>query len=108
MPLQLIQEADNFLRHSSIEQYSYLRALWRAVILQAFVDCTSEAKRTENQVEKQRAIHWLTEMNRDFILVCRLADYNPCFIRNKALQILNNTVTHKKTRQMFLSVSRNK
>ena len=105
MLLNAVQDIDVVLNKIALERYSYSRALWRAVILQAFVDSTSSAKRTETQVERQRAIHWLTEMNKDFILVCRLADYNPCFIRKKALEILSSE-SNKDMHKILTSVSR--
>lgn len=54
--------------------------LWRAVIRQALVDATSCA----DTLERSHAINWLTKPNRDFIEACRLADYDPDYIRTKA------------------------
>lgn len=67
-------------------------ALWRAVILQAIIDSLSEAKRTENKVEKERAKAWLLNMSNDFIEVCNMAGYSPYYVREKAKFILENKI----------------
>ncbi|UAT43437.1 hypothetical protein GUI12_01395 [Anaplasmataceae bacterium AB001_6] len=64
------------------------RSLWRGVILQAILDASSMAKRTENVVEKKRATEWLTNMNPDFIEVCHMAGYPPEYVRKKAITFL--------------------
>lgn len=67
------------------------RALWRAVITQAFQDALGNSKKREAKYEKFKAKAWLFGMSRDFITVCHHADYDPLYIRRKAHAILGNT-----------------
>lgn len=67
--------------------------LWRAVISQAFADacpankrstCKSTLRLIARDYRDARA--WLTEMSRDFVLVCQLADLEPDHVSRLARQ----------------------
>ena len=64
------------------------RGLWRAVILQAFIDSVSNCKRTESKLAKFSARAWLTGMDYNFKLVCTFANYDPYYVRRKALKFM--------------------
>lgn len=66
------------------------QALWRAVILQAILDATSTAKRSENVVEKQKALNWIFDRNTDFDTICFLAGYSTGYVQRKAKQFITN------------------
>lgn len=72
-------------------------SLWRAVILQAIIDSTSNYKRKEYQLEKKKAQSWLTNMNEDFKTVCLMAGYEPYYVQTKARNILHNQSKIKNT-----------
>lgn len=58
--------------------------LWRSAILMAMSDAQGE-----NDLEKQRAKHWLMEDGRDFPFVCHMADLDPNELRSRAARLLN-------------------
>lgn len=72
------------------------QALWRAVILQAILDATSSAKRSENIVEKQKATNWIFDKNTDFDAVCFLAGYSTSYVRRKAKKFITSSALIKK------------
>ena len=52
-----------FLQRQILQDRSYgVRALWRAVILQAFVDSLTKSKRTEDILARGSARGWLLGM----------------------------------------------
>lgn len=63
-----------------IQKYDFL---WKSVLSQAVIDAVSNCKKTESIVEKHRAIAWLSDLNQDFIDVCRLANYDPKYVQRK-------------------------
>ncbi|ABD46471.1 MULTISPECIES: hypothetical protein [Neorickettsia] len=65
------------------------RALWRAVILQAFMDSLTESKRTEDRLARISARGWLLGMCHDFRIVCALAGYDPYYVRRRAQKFMN-------------------
>ena len=75
---------------SHSEEYYRYRAMWRAVILQAFIDITNNYTRTEDKIAKYNAKSWLLKMSNDFIDVCVLADYDPYFVMQKAKEVIDN------------------
>ena len=54
-------------------QFNGSVALWRAVILQAVIDASTTAKRTERQIAKKSALKWFNKDNKDFLFVCSQA-----------------------------------
>ncbi len=67
-----------------------IQALWRAVILQALIDATSNYKRREYQLEKEKARSWLLCMSDSFVDVCSMAGYEPHYVQKKAKFILES------------------
>lgn len=52
-------------------------ALWRAVLLQAFIDLKSQSKKKRNQPIKNEAYRWFNSANQNQVkMVCQLAKYN--------------------------------
>ena len=60
--------------------------LWRAVIRQALIDATGP----KDTLERKQAIDWLTKPNRYFAEACRLADFEPEYIRAKAKAVIES------------------
>ncbi len=67
----------------------HIESLWKAVILQAIIDATTNYKRKEYQLEKQKAISWLLKWNDDFITVCSMANCDPRYVRARAQAVLD-------------------
>lgn len=72
--------------------YQHDRALWRGVLLQAFVDlkCENTNKR-EYILRKNDAIKWFSIDNISFHIVCDYADYDPEFVLKKAYELYSDT-----------------
>lgn len=60
------------------------QAVWRAVIVQALMDASSNSKKQENIQSKQEALVWLRGNSQDFATVCHHAGYDPEFVRDMA------------------------
>lgn len=58
--------------------------VWLAVIINAFEDALRYTQNKEQQNQKIAAQIWLTNLSRDFVEVCTLADVNPHWIIRKA------------------------
>ncbi|QJC27336.1 hypothetical protein ANPL_01125 [Anaplasma platys] len=80
----------------TLSENTRYKSLWGAVILQAFIDITSNYKRTENNLEKTKAYNWINDMHSDFITVCHLAGYNPVYVRNKMRGMLSKSLKKQK------------
>ena len=65
-------------------------SLWRAVILQATLDCLTQSSRTENIKSRKDAQSWFNIKNRNFIMVCNFAELNPCFVIHRVKYALKN------------------
>ncbi|QED23443.1 hypothetical protein [Candidatus Deianiraea vastatrix] len=65
-------------------------SLWRAVVMQAIVDCYTLSKRTENQNARLEAIKWISSGNRDFLKVCQYADLDPYYVIKKTRHAISN------------------
>ena len=64
--------------------------LFRAVIMQALLDSVSNSKRTEDIVEKRKALEWFDINNNDFRHVCEMANLNCEWVLKKSsIAILN-------------------
>ena len=74
------------------ENMSY-QSMWKAVILQAIIDSTSNYRRMENKLEKIKATNWLSDLSEDFVNVCHFAGYSPLSVRNKARKIISDSKT---------------
>ena len=68
-------------------------ALWRAVLLQAFIDLKSKSKKKRNQPIIQEAKNWfLSDNQSDVMDVCGMANCNYNLVKNTANDILRTTI----------------
>ena len=65
-----------------------MRALWRAVIMQAFQDALSNAKNYDLRREKVKAISWLSSDNEDLKIVCSYADLDYYYVKKKVKDLI--------------------
>ena len=63
-------------------------ALWRAVLLQAFIDLKTKSKKHVKKPVKREAIKWFRANRRDLMDVCVLADYDYNIVVKKAEEIM--------------------
>ena len=63
-------------------------ALWRAVLLQAFIDLKTKSKKHVKKPVKREAIKWFRVNKRDLMDVCVLADYDYNIVVKKAEEIM--------------------
>lgn len=63
-------------------------ALWRAVLLQAFIDLKTKSKKHVKKPVKREAVKWFRVNKRDLMDVCVLADYDYNMVVRKAEEIL--------------------
>ncbi|WDM85071.1 hypothetical protein K6025_04385 [Ehrlichia sp. JZT12] len=71
-----------------LEEHISYQSMWKAVILQAIIDSTSNYRRMENKLEKIKATSWLNDLSKDFINVCHFAGYSPLSVQSKARKII--------------------
>lgn len=64
------------------------QSLWRAVITQALMDASSNSKKVIDKVERARALAWFSMRNKDFLLVCALADLDPRYVLKKVKEAI--------------------
>jgi hypothetical protein len=64
------------------------QAAWRAVIVQALMDASSNSRKKENIQWKEEALVWLRGNTRDFLTVCHYAGFEPEFVRDMAKRAL--------------------
>lgn len=83
-------------RHDVMKAVRGEIAMWRAVITQALMDATSQSSKVEIQYEGRKAAVWLEGRNNDFHVVCRLAQMEPDYVRERSARALKN----RKTAQM--------
>lgn len=62
--------------------------LWRAVLLQAFIDLKTKSKKHVKKPVKREAVKWFRANKRDLMDVCALADYDYHMVAKKAEEIL--------------------
>ena len=70
-------------------------ALWRAVLLQAFIDLKTKSKKHIKKPIKREATKWFRTNKQDLMNVCALADYDYCIVAKKAEEILNENTANK-------------
>lgn len=63
------------------------RALWLAVVQQAFVDAMNDKRSKEAAREAEKARLWLLRGSGDFRVACSLAGLEPGAVRDKAVQL---------------------
>lgn len=59
-------------------------SLWRAVVMQALIDCHTMSKRTEDQRARRDGFSWFCKKNPDFIKVCEHANMEPDYVLRRA------------------------
>ena len=64
-------------------------SLWKAVILQAFINLQTNSKKKVIQAHKIKALQWINLSNVDFIEVCRMANLDPYYVWTQAQKIKN-------------------
>ena len=67
-------------------------ALWRAVLLQAFIDLKTKSKKHVKKPVKREATKWFRTNKRDLMDVCVLADYDYNMVVKKAEEILGENI----------------
>jgi hypothetical protein len=60
-----------------------IQALWRAVLVQQVMDAKSRSSKPEAFYNRNQATHWLFEDQRDFRMVCDMADLDPDRVRHQ-------------------------
>ena len=75
-------------------------ALWRAVLLQAFIDLKTKSKKHVKKPVKREAVKWFRANKRDLMDVCALADYDYRMVVKKADEIMaeDNSMNRKRQR----------
>ena len=63
------------------------RVMWKAVIMQALVDLSSQSMKKMNKIYRTQAGKWLNKYNKNFLTVCSYAGFSPDFILKKANEI---------------------
>lgn len=64
------------------------QSIWRAVIVQALMDASTNSKKSENLQSKQDALIWLRGNSKDFLTVCDYAGFEPSFVRDMCKKAL--------------------
>lgn len=64
------------------------QSIWRAVLVQALMDASSNSKKKENIQWKEEALIWLRGKSQDFLMVCHYAGFEPEFVRLMAKRAL--------------------
>lgn len=64
-------------------------SLWKAVILQAFIDLKNNSRKKLANTFRVKATLWFNLKNKDFIAVCHYANLNPYYVWKKAEMIKN-------------------
>lgn len=60
------------------------QALWRAVILQAFIDLKNNSRKKIANTYRVKATFWFNMENKDFLKVCEYANLDPKYVWNIA------------------------
>lgn len=71
----------DFLYRSNLNQET---SLWKAVILQAFIDLKSNSKKKIANTHKVKATLWFNMNNNDFVATCYYAELDPQYVWRKA------------------------
>ena len=69
-------------------------ALWRAVLLQAFIDLKSKSKKKRNQPIIQEAKNWFLNKNQENVIdICDMANCSYNLVKNTANDILKQYIS---------------
>lgn len=66
-------------------------ALWKAVILQAFIDLQSNSKKKIANTYRIKALMWFNLKNEDFITTCNYAGLDPKYVYEKSRIVKENS-----------------
>jgi hypothetical protein len=84
-PHLIIKIVEYFKKHSAPEV-----SLWRAVIVQAVLDCLTQSTRKENINAREDALSWFHLKNKSFVFVCRMAMLEPSFVLKQVQKALKD------------------
>ncbi len=68
-------------------------ALWKAVILQAFIDLQNNSKKKIANTYRIRSLFWFNLKNNEFLDVCNFAGLDPNYVISKAKKIKDEKFT---------------
>lgn len=63
------------------------KALWKAVLLQAFVDLQNNSKKKIANTYRVKSLFWFNMKNKEFLDVCSYAGLDPHYVLSKAKKI---------------------
>jgi len=92
-------QGENIKQENDIASY---QALWRAVITQALMDAGNNFKNPENKNVKAHAVSWLSGYSDDFQQVCIMADMNPNYVKQKAVEAIKRGCKWRKEKNPFI------
>ncbi len=87
---------ENFLDFLHISNLCPEKSLWKAVILQAFVDLKNNSKKRIANTYRVKATLWFNMNNNDFITTCYYAGLDPKYVWGKASLIKNRNFELRK------------
>ncbi|MCE3233457.1 MAG: hypothetical protein K0R98_1714 [Rickettsiaceae bacterium] len=61
-------------------EYVGEKTLWQSVILQAALDATKTPTNVHERFRRKKTIKWFSLKNKDFLLICALAGYEPAYV----------------------------
>jgi hypothetical protein len=70
-----------FLHNSDLDRE---QSLWKAVVLQAFIDLKNNSKKKIANTYRVKAILWFNLHNEDFLAVCNFANLDPHYVWSRA------------------------
>lgn len=78
-------------------------ALWRAVLLQSFIDLKTQSKKKRMQPIKYEAYKWFSATDQEPVrIVCQLANYNYNEVKKCANEIIEQDFYHNKKKRVVL------
>lgn len=77
-------EKNNFFELLYKSDINSEQALWKAVILQAFVDLRNNSRKKIAKTYKLKSALWFNLNNKNFVTVCYYANYDPYFVWKQA------------------------
>jgi len=63
------------------------KALWKAVILQSFVDLQNESQKKIANTYRVKSLFWFNMKNEYFLRVCKYADLDPQYVYDRAREL---------------------
>jgi hypothetical protein len=72
------------------------KSMWKAVILQAFIDLKNNSKKKIANTYRVKAALWFNLSNNDFITVCNYANLDPNYVWFRANSVRENNFLSRK------------